>query len=285
MSKQTVTEDTFESTTANRTVIWTNQVRAFAERNLREIAHSWALLAIAVGFGPFLYLVYLLAWDSVPGTMRASLAIGLGVFGSMLVCLYVFGNQLVVDVEASRYELYRAMPVRPSADLVGRMLAGLVVSCVAFLSTLFVGQLTGASFGLRGLESIPIAVAAFTFSCLLWMVVAVPIVIAANNERYAELLTTLVAVAAVFVTGNNGVTPEMAMIDSELLNVVPNSLSARLLGYHLVEGGEYAEAGLVPPPIPSGFEFVALLALYGLVSLAIGIAFVRTSLYDNEVIA
>ncbi|OAQ54041.1 hypothetical protein HTG_00505 [Natrinema mahii] len=281
MSQETVTEETLDSPTTGSASVWADQVRAFAGRNLREIAHSWTLLSIALGFGPFLYLVYLMAWDSVPAPMRASLAVGLGTFGSMLVCLYVFGNQLVVDIEASRYELYRAMPVRPSADLVGRMIAGLTISCVAFLSTLLAGGLTGASFGIRGPESVPIVVAAFALSCLLWMVVAVPIVIAANNERYAEFLTTMVAVVAVFVTGNNGVVPEMSMVDGELLNVVPNALSARLLGYHLVGGGEYARAGLVPPPMPSGLESVALLGLYGVGALALGIAFVRTSLYDN----
>ncbi|MBC5793351.1 MAG: ABC transporter permease [Nanohaloarchaea archaeon] len=238
---------------------------------------------IALGFAPFLYLVYMASFDSAPASMKAGLSIGLGVFGSMIVCLYVFGNQLITDFEDQRYETYRSMPMMPSADLIGRLSAGVMISSVAFLVTILVGAVTGASYSIRGFSSIPIIVAAFVFSCVLWMIVSIPMVMASSNERYAELLTTITAVIATLITGNNGVMPGMAMISQDLLNFIPNSLSTRVLSYHLIGEGGYAEAGLIPPAMPSSMESLGLLAFYGLISAVAGIMLMR-KLYNKKVL-
>ncbi|WP_153550338.1 ABC transporter permease [Candidatus Nanohalobium constans] len=230
-----------------------------------------------------MYLVYNASLGSAPPTMKAGLSIGIGIFGSMIVCLYVFGNQLIIDLEDQRYETYRSMPMMPTADLAGRLSAGITISSVAFLTTVFIGLVTGASYSVRGLNSIPVIIAAFAFSCVLWMIVSIPMVMTASNERYAELLTTITAVIATLITGNNGVMPEAAMVSENLLNIIPNSLSTRVLSYHLIEGGAYTEAGLVPPAMPSGIESLGLLTVYGVVSALAGVMLVR-KLHNKKVL-
>lgn len=254
---------------------WLNQARAFSMRSIREVLNSWSLIFIALGFAPFMYFVYTATLDSAPATMKAGLSIGLGIFGSMIVCLYVFGDQLITDFEDQRYETYRSIPMMPSAELIGRLTAGITISSVSFLVTIFVGLITGASYAIKSLSSVPVILVAFIFSCVLWMIISIPMVIAASNERYAELLTTITAVIATLITGNNGVMPGTAMVSENLLNIIPNSLSTRVLSYHLIEGGSYAEAGLTPPIMPSGIQSIALLVFYGVVSLIIGLVLMR----------
>jgi ABC-2 type transport system permease protein len=86
------------------------------------------------------------------------------------------------------------------------------------------------------------------------------------------------------ITGNNGVMPGAAMVSENLLNIIPNSLSTRILSYHLIKGGEYTEAGLVPPAMPSGFEPLGLLAVYGMVSALAGIVLMR-KLHNKKVLS
>lgn len=263
---------------------WLKQFKAFYFRSIREVLNSWSLIFIALGFAPFMYLVYNASLGSAPPTMKAGLSIGIGTFGAMIVCLYVFGNQLIVDLEDRRYETYRSMPMMPTADLTGRLSAGITISSVAFLTTVLVGLVTGASYSLRGFNSVPVVIAAFAFSCVLWMIVSIPMVMLSSNERYAELLTTITAVIATLITGNNGVMPGAAMVGENLLNIIPNSLSTRVLSYHLIKGGEYTEAGLVPPAMPSSIESLGLLTFYGLISALAGVVLMR-KLHNKKVLS
>lgn len=262
---------------------WTNQVRAFAERSLREIARSRIMLFWVFGFPPAMYLLYTVAMGNgdISPAQRASFALGIGMFGAILVCLYVFGNQFVTDVEDHRYAAFRALPISPSADLAGRMLVGLVLAFAALLSTLAVAALTGASFGFRGIESIPVVLVAGVLSCVLWMVVAIPIVVVADSERYAEFITTGLATGAFVLTGFNGVLPTVSPLDVRVLNYLPNALPTRLLAYHLIDTSQWAEIGLAPATMPTGVAYLGLLFVYAVVFLVVGAVVLNRGLYKR----
>lgn len=264
-----------------RLVPWLNQVRAFSERSLREVSGSMTMVFWVLGFPAGMYLLYTSQRPGAPAALDATISIGIAVLGAMFVCLYLFGNQLVLDVEENRYAAYRSMPVSPSADLSGRMLAGLVLGSGAFASALIAGIVSGASYGLRGPESILIALLGGVLTCVFWMIVAIPLVIYVENERIAEWTTTLVAMGAFVVTGFNGALPETTPLEGEILNLLPNTLPTRLLVYHLVPAENWAEIGVSPPAMPAGPEYVVLLVIYALVALVLGVTLVNRSLYGR----
>lgn len=284
MATRHTTESTRNDTDTIRTPgMWANQVRAFAERNLREIMRSRIMLFWVFGFPPAMYLLYtvMMGNGDIPPARQASFALGIGMFGAILVCLYVFGNQLVTDVENHRYAAFRALPISPSADLAGRMLVGLVLAFCAFLSTFAAAALTGASFGLRGVESIPVVLAAGVLSCVLWMVVAIPIVAVADSERYAEFITTGLATGAFVLTGFNGVVPAVSPLGTTVLNYLPNALPTRLLAYHLIDTNRWAEIGLAPATMPTNPAYLGLLLVYTVVFLVVGAVVLNKALYKR----
>ncbi|GAB7018120.1 ABC transporter permease [Halostagnicola bangensis] len=260
---------------------WLSQARAFSERSLREVLNSWILLGTVVALAPGMQLLFSMQGGDVPETMLASWAVGTGVFGAVYICLYVFGYQLATDLEDRRYEAYRSMPISPSADLGGRMFAGFCLAAVAFGLTLVAGVLTGASFGLRGPESIPIVLGAFALTCVFWMIVALPFIAAAKNERVAEYAVPMIAVAGYVLTGLNGVNAEMSPIDGELMNYLPNTLPTRLMVYHLVPGEEWVEIGAAPPALPAGPEYLLALFAYAAVALVVGTVLLNKVLYKR----
>lgn len=237
-----VTNGQTESAT-HRLVTWLNQARAFAERSLREVAGSMTMLFWVVGFPAGMYLLYTTQRSDTSAALDATISIGIAVLGAMFVCLYLFGNQLVLDVEEDRYAAYRSMPLSPAADLSGRMLAGLVLGTGAFASAIIAGIAASASYGLRGPESVPIALLAGVLTCVIWMIAAIPLVIYVKNERVAEWTTTLVAMGAFVITGFNGALPETTPLNGEVLNLLPNTLPTRLLVYHLVPAESWTKIG------------------------------------------
>ncbi|MFP8954680.1 ABC transporter permease [Natrialbaceae archaeon A-arb3/5] len=276
---RTTTTDASKPTAGGR--VWLDQATAFAARSLQEVRNSWIMLLWVVAFPAIMYLLTATQGTDSSAASDATFSIGIGVLGAMFVCLYLFGNQLATDLEDSRYVAYRSMPISPSAELAGRMTAGLVLAGAAFAATMLAGVATGATYGLRGPESIAIVLLAGVLTCVFWMVVAIPLVVVADNKRVAEWTTTLLAVSAFVLTGFNGAMPGSAPLDGDLLNVLPNTLPTRLLVYHLVPAENWTELGVAPPALPTGPEHVALLVGYAVLALVVGTLVVNRSLYDR----
>ncbi|WP_231190406.1 hypothetical protein [Haladaptatus sp. DYF46] len=258
------------------------QAMAFTERSFREVSTSWTMLLTIVALAPGMQLLYTSQIDGLSPTMTASWAIGTGTFGAIYICLYVFGYQLASDLEDGRYAAYRSMPISPLSELAGRMFAGVLFATATFALTIAAGVATGGSFGLRGVESIPIVVLAFALTCAAWMIVAVPFVVYAKNERVAEYAVPMIAIAGYILTGLNGITTELSMIEGEVLNYLPNTLPTRLLVYHLVPDAEWTAIGAAPPAAPAGPESVALLGLYALLAIVVGVALFTVVLYERR---
>jgi ABC-2 type transport system permease protein len=281
MVTRSTTESVRNDTTVRTPSAWLNQVRAFTERHLREVSRNRIMLFWTLGFPAGMYLLYTALGEGLSPTHRAIWGVAIGVFGAMFICLYVFGQHLVTDVEDQRYAAFRALPISPTADLAGRMLAGLILAYVAFLSVLVTSVLTGASYGLQGIASIPVILAAFVLSCVVWMIVALPLVVVAGSEKYAEFITTGIATGAFLITGLNGVVPSLFPADATLLNYLPNTLPTRMLVYHLVDVNQWSSVGVAPPTMPTGPEFIGLLFVYAVVFVAIGTVLTKNALYKR----
>lgn len=260
---------------------WLEQASAFTRRSLQEMRNSRLMVLWIIGFPAIMYLFRATQGTRTSAVADATAAIGTGVLGSMLVCLFLFGNQLASDLEDRRYTAYRSMPIAPSAELAGRMGAALVLAMAAFTVTIAAGLATGAAYGLRGPESVLIVLIAGVLSCLFWMVVAIPVVIVAGNKQIARMVTSFVAVIAFVFTGLNGVVPAQSPIDGPMLNYLPNTLPTRLLVYHLVPAESWIDVGVAPPAMPTGPVFVGVLAAYTGLAIAAGTILVNRALYDR----
>lgn len=257
--------------------LWSEQVGAFVRRYLREMARNKTVLFWSLGFPAMFYLLTVTAFipmGEIPtefqAAVKATTAIGYGVFGSVIVCLNAFGQQLVTDIEDERYVEFRSLPLSPSADFVGRLVSGLIFASGAFLFVIGVSIATGAEYTLRGPESIPIILGAFVLSAVVWMVIALLMVLLVTNARFANIISLSLALASYFGTGFNGTDVTSFTGPDWLLNVLPNTLATRLITYHLADIGEWEISGLAPPDPPSSLAFLGLLAAYGIVFALIG---------------
>lgn len=268
---------------------WIRQVWAFLDRNLREMRRSVAVLFWSMGFPAGFYLLTItvfLSTDQIPvetlPTVKATIAIGYGMFGATIVCLSAFSQQLVTDLEQKRYAQFRSLPIRPSADFVGRLAAGELFGIVAFGFVLAVSVATGAEYSLRGFASVPVLLVTLVLANLFWLVLALGIATLVRDVRYANIISMSVAMVGYFLTGYNGTSPGMFTGDPKLLNLLPNTLAARITLYQLLDITDWNAARLAPPAMPSDPTYLLLLAGYGIVVFAVGLVVTNRVLYQRR---
>lgn len=266
------------------------QTAAFALRSLRTLRRNGVVVFWAVAFPAMFYLlsVYLfIDTDAMPAdvvqVVKATNAISYGTFAALVVFLNTFSQSLVADVEDGRYAKFRALPVSPSADFLGRFAASYVFAVAAVVAVLAVGAATGAAYGLQSLASIPIALLGLLAMGLFAASVAVLLVATVPEPKYASLVTISIVMLAFFLTGYNGIQPGMLAGGAEVVNLVPNALATRLAVFHLVPVGDWTQAGLAAPPAPTGLGHFALLAAYAVAGLALAVLATQRSLYSGEI--
>jgi ABC-2 type transport system permease protein len=254
--------------------VWFAQAGAFTYRTLRDMSRSWTVLGTAVGLPPVMYLLVTATREFDP-TTKGLFAVGIAVLGAMIASLTVFGSQLAVDADADRFHAYRSMAVAPSADLAGRMAAGVVIAALALCVGLGVGILDGAPIGVDGVVPAVVAVGGFLGVTVVFASAAVPVTLAANDEQYAQFALSLIAVFAFVLTGYNGIIPSVAVLDDSVVRLLPNTLGTRAIALHLVttEGIDLTQT--------DGWGL--LLTGYGLVATVLAGFLVRVGLYDRRV--
>ena len=258
----------------NAVSAWIDQAGAFAVRTVRDVARSWTVLGTAVGLPAVMYLLLTATGDFSP-TRTGTFAVGIAVLGAMISSLTVFGSQLAVDAEDKRFHAYRAMVVSPSADVVGRMVAAVGVAGVSLSVALLVGVASGAPIGVDGVVPALAAFGGLVGVSVVFAAAAVPVVVAANNERYAQFVLSLVAVFAFMLTGYNGILPSVAVLDESVVRLLPNALATRTMALQLV-----ATDGV---GVTQTDGWAGLLAVYGLFSTGVVVLLVRVGLYDRGV--
>lgn len=275
MSDSSTTSETSASLAQQTGGVWIDQAAGFAYRTLRDVARSWTVLGVSIGLPPIMYLLVTATRTFDPIT-KGLFAVGIAVLGAMIASLTVFGSQLAVDLEADRFLAYRAMSVRASADLAGRMAAGLVVAALALGVGLGVSVLDGAPIGVDSGMAVLISIAAFLGLCIVCMAVAIPVVVAANNEQYAQFALSLVAVFAFMLTGYNGMLPSVAILDESVIQLFPNAVATRVMALQLVTVDTTSGIGIAE----AGSRLVTL-AAYSAGAIVFGVLLSRWQLYDR----
>jgi ABC-2 type transport system permease protein len=256
---------------------WISQASGFTYRTLRDVSRSWTVLAVAIGLPPIMYLLVTVTREFDPIT-KATFAIGIAVLGAMIASLTVFGSQLAVDLEADRFIAYRSMAVRPSADFAGRVAAGLLVAALALAFGLGVGILDGAPVGVISAASVAVSVTAFIALSLVFMAIAVPIVVAANNEQYAQFALSLIAVFGFMLSGYNGMLPSVAVFGESIVELLPNVLATRAIAARLVTAENMASVGFLGET-----GRLVPLVVYSVVAATFGVLLTRWQLYDKGI--
>ncbi|EMA53427.1 MULTISPECIES: ABC transporter permease [Halococcus] len=276
----TTVQDRYEPTTA---VPWLHQVKAFALRTLRELFRNRSALFWGLVSPVFFYVLFGVIVPQGPssGAYKASNAVAFGVFGAFSVTLVIFAATLSADLTNKRYRKLRSLPIAPSADVLGRFVGGFALAVVSFSLVLAVGLVTGASFALRGLLSIPIVLTSLFLFCLLSVAAAVLVAAVIDEGEYIVGVTNMLVLGLFFVTGYNGLVPGLMPEPLPgLVNYVPNALAARLGIYHLTTIGP--NGPLSPPPLPTGPEYLALLAGYTVVIGAVASVVMRRYIYAGD---
>jgi ABC-2 type transport system permease protein len=277
-----------ESTDTGRWQSWIGQSRSFYGRYARELFRNKTVLFWSILFPVGFYLLTITVFvdlSEIPSEAQpavlGSTAISYGTFGAIIVCLNTFGQQLAADFEADRYKQFRALPIAPTADLAGRMAAGLTLAVVAIAAVIAVSVPTGAEFVVRSPASLLIGGLAVLSLGVVWMVVATLVATTVTDERYASIITVALALLSYMLTGYNGTAPGDYAGPDFLLNYLPNTLPTRLLVYNFVDVP--AEV-LAPPTLPSTEWGLGLMVGYSLLALGVGVLVMRRSVYGPGVI-
>lgn len=276
----TTVQDRYEATTA---VPWSRQVKAFALRTLRELFRNRAALFWGLAAPVFFYVLFgvIVAQGGNAGAAKAANAVSFGVFGAFSVTLVTFAASLSADLTNKRYRKLRSLPISPSADVLGRFVGGFVLAAVSFLLVLVVGVLTGASFSLRGPLSVAVVAASLFLFCLLSVAAAVVVAAVIDEGEYIVGVTNMLVLGLFFVTGYNGLVPGLMPEPLPgLVNYVPNALATRLGIYHLTTVGP--NGPFSPPPLPTGPEYLGLLAVYAVAIGAVASVVMRRYIYAGE---
>jgi ABC-2 type transport system permease protein len=275
-------------------VPWHRQTKAFALRNLRATLRTKATIIWGFGFPAFWYLLtsvlFLPAAEDVGGSavladVKGATAVSLGLFGVLTVTLVAFAGGLSADLTQKRYRKLRSLPVAPSADFAGRFLAGAAVAAVSYLLVLVVGFLDGAEYALHGPGSVPVVVGSFLLFSVVGVSVAVGVTWLVSDSEIVVGITNAVLLVSFFLTGYNGTSPGFLPESTRwIVNVVPNSLAARLQTFHLTEtpAGGTSQGGVTPPALPVGPEHVALLCGWAVIFGAVATVLMNRGIYSSD---
>lgn len=264
--------------------LWFEQVGAFAKRHLRVTVQNKIAVALLVGW-PMLWfgLTLWLFVEDPEASAIASIGIGYGLFGALTATLAVFAGEFARDLQRDRYAKFRALPHAPSADLAGRFAAGTVVGSASYLVTLAAAYVAGGAFEgwLYPTVWVPILLTLIAF-CLIATSLAILIGSVLPKPEYMTVLAVVVALAAFFLTGQNGMVPQMIVGDGQYVNWLPNSLATRLQIVAWVEAGGGNTVFLTPPDAPDLLRHGGLLLIQVLVLSGAAFAVVRSVAYGGE---
>lgn len=290
MSTETAHDTVHDPARAGGFGPWRSQTRAFASRYVRELFRNKTVLFWTIAFPVGFYLLTVtifLDTSAMPAEVvpyvKSGTAVTYGTFGAIIAALNSFGQQLTMDFEDERYRLYRSLPIAPSADLAGRMIAGIGLAAAAIAIVLAVSAATGGSFGLASPASVPIVLLAVVAFAVFWMVVAVLITAVVRDTRYASIITVSMALALYFLTGYNGGDPSVFQGPDWLLNWLPNTLPTRLIIDQIAAApAEFAQPGALGAP--DTLVGTATVAGYGLLALLVGVLVMRVIVYKRGVL-
>lgn len=230
-------------------------------------------------------------WIAIGGA-KITNAVSYGIFGALTIVLMGFSIIFAADIIEKRYRLYRALPVSPYADFLGRFLGGFLLTIASFTLTVGIGILHvrigkygGEIEFLRGILAIPVILTSLLLLGLVCVGIALLIASVTNDPRHASGTSLTVLMILFFITGYNGIQPAMFPAEKWLINYIPTSLATRLILYYVynLDPGKFSETGLAPPTMPHEPYFLLLLALYAVIFLGISLLLMEKRFYKGEV--
>lgn len=261
--------------------LWVRQSRAFGRRYLREVFRNRILLFLMVCWPILWYgLTLTLFIDEPAAFVKTGMGITFGLFGAFTIVVAVFAGGFAQDVDRDRYQKLRTVPVMPTADLTGRLGAGIVIGFVSYAATLAFAFATGATFEGFDLWTVAvIGVTLFAFCCIA-AVIALLLAIVITKPEYMTMIAVVTVLLAFYMTGQNGLVPTMIVGDASLVNIAPNSLATRLQIVAWV--GADSAAFLTPPEAPAAAKYPLILMGYAAGLLALSVGIVRTTAYKGD---
>ncbi|MDJ1434841.1 ABC transporter permease [Halostagnicola sp. A-GB9-2] len=250
------------------------QVTAFIVRTVREIRRNKAslfwCLVFPSAFFAFNLFVFVNIGTVVPenrAPVIGSVAITFGVLGVLFVALYVFSQQFVSDLEHGNYLKFRTTSLTPLSDLGGRLLASIMLAFVSLGVVLIFAIFLGGEYQFRSITSIPVVIGTVVALTTVWVVIGMGIATVISDTRTVTVVSISLVLGAFFLTGFNGGNPQFFAPNAEWLDAFPNSLSARILLYHMID----ISADQMPEPGIPGMTQHLLMAGYGIGSFGIGL--------------
>jgi ABC-2 type transport system permease protein len=132
---------------------------------------------------------------------------------------------------------------------------------------------SGAPLGVSGVIPALAAFGGFVGVSVVFASAAVPVIMAANDEQYAQFALSLIAVFAFMLTGYNGVLPSVAVLDESIVRLLPNTLATRTMALQFVTTDGVG--------ITQTDGWGVLLAGYSVVSTGTAVVLVKVGLYDR----
>ncbi|GAB3042183.1 ABC transporter permease [Natronobiforma cellulositropha] len=211
--------------------------------------------------------------DADVGPIKAANGMNYGLFGAFTVTVAVFAGEFARDLDGERYRKFRTMPVSPSADLVGRFLAGFLLGVGSYLMTIGVAYAHGGSFGGLGVQTVAVIALTLALFCLIAMALAMGLAIVITKPEHMTTIAVVAVLMAFFVTGYNGTAPSLIAQNAEMVNYLPNSLATRMQ-IAVWAGAENVEF-MTPPEAPVSASYAGILAGYAAVLSATSFAIIK----------
>ncbi|SNZ12703.1 ABC-2 type transport system permease protein [Natronoarchaeum philippinense] len=267
---------------ADTRVPWTTQTRTFASRHVRQVLRNRMILVLAVAWPVLWYFLTLAFFVEAPsgqaGGVKAGMAITYGLLGAFTITVAVFAGDFARDLDGERYRKFRAMPISPTADLAGRLLAGMVFGVGSYAATLLVSIVHGAEFGRPSIGAIGVIALTLVLFCFVAMSFATVLALVVTKPEHMTTIAVIGVLIAFYATGFNGVSPQLLADGADMINYLPNSLATRMQIAALSSDVSY----MTPPEAPDSIEFVGLLAGYAAVLLATAVLILRRFAYAPE---
>lgn len=266
-------------------VPWVVQTKTFTRRHLKQLARNKMVLFITVAWPVLWYLLTMELFIEAPdenqlGYIKAANGMNYGLFGAFTVTVAVFAGEFARDLDGERYRKLRSMPISPTADLAGRLLAGASLGVASYVVTIVFAYSHGATFFVPDVPTIIIILLTLILFCLIAMSLAMVLALAIPKPEHMTTIAVIAVLMAFFLTGYNGTAPDLIAENPEFINYLPNSLATRM--QITVWAGTENVDFMTPPDAPNSLSFVGILVAYSIGLLAISVAIIKKFAYKKN---
>lgn len=248
-------------------VPWSQQTWVFSRRQFQQLRRNKMMLFLIVGWPTIWYFLTVTFLIEAPegelGYIKAANGINYGLFGAFTVTVAMFAGSFSRDIDDGRYQKLRSIPVSPTADLTGRLITGSAVGCACYGFTIAVAFLHGATFRTPDIVMIGVLFLTLLLFSIIAMALSMVLAVAIKKPEHMTTIAVVVVLMTFFLTGYNGVAPELIAENATIVNYLPNSLATRM---QIAAWSGPENVGFMnPPEAPYSGRYGAILGSYAAV--------------------